>query len=141
MSQNEEPKKSTALTVLAEVADFLEKSAEIQRERYKTLRIERELNKRVDTLDKAVAKREQLFIEVKKLRPQKMFKLNDDGTSVPVDAPVTAEEAKKFAKALKEAKEKLEKFEALLEKAFTSPDQDTFDKLAKQVAGKDTESE
>ena len=127
------------MTVLAEVASALDKMAEEARSRLRTTLIEREMTRRVDLLDKALVKRQQLFVEVKKLRPQKLFKINEDGTSTEVDAPVTADEAKKFAKALKEAKEKLEKFDTLLEKAFTNPDKDTFDKLGKQVAGKDSE--
>lgn len=121
------------MTVLAEVADALDKMAEEGRNRLKSVLIEREMTRRVDLLDKALVKRQQLLVEVKKLRPTKMFKLNEDGTSTEVDAPVTAEEAKKFTNAVKEAKEKLEKFDALLEKAFTNPDKDTFDKLSKQL--------
>ena len=133
MSQNEEQKVNTGMTVLAEVADALDKMAEEGRNRLKSVLIEREMTRRVDLLDKALVKRQQLLVEVKKLRPTKMFKLNEDGTSTEVDAPVTAEEAKKFTNAVKEAKEKLEKFDALLEKAFTNPDKDTFDKLSKQL--------
>lgn len=123
------------MNVLAEVADALALSAPLVRERLKTVRVERELSKRVDLLDKALAKRMTLFIEVKKLKPKMMAVLNEDGSSTPVPAPVTPEEAKKFAKAVKEAKEKLEKFDDLLEKAFSGAAQDSFDKLAKQVAG------
>lgn len=137
MSQNEDVKENTGRTVLAEVADALGKSASNVRTRLVSVLTERELAKRVDLLDKALVKRQALFIEVKKMKPKTLCVLAEDGTTTQVPAPVTAEEAKKFQKALKEAKEKLEKFDVLLEKAFTGAEQDSFDKLAKQVSGKE----
>lgn len=136
MSQNEESKTHTGLAVIAEVAAVLDKSASEVRSRLVTALTERELVKRVDLLDKALVKRQTLFIETKKLKPKMMAVLNEDGSSTPVPAPVTPDEAKKFAKAVKEAKEALEKFDAVLEKAFSSADKDAFEKLAKQVSGK-----
>jgi hypothetical protein len=122
--------------VLAEVAAVLDKSAPEVRTRLVTALTEREMVKRVDLLDKALVKRQSLFIETKKLKPKMLCVLNEDGTSTPVPAPVTSDEAKKFAKAVKDAKEALDKFDATLEKAFSTGDKDAFEKLAKQVSGK-----
>lgn len=137
MSQNETTKdqKSTGATVLAEVADVLKDSAPSVRSRLVSVLTERELAKRVDLLDKALVKRQALFIETKKLKPKKMVVLNEDGSTTDVPVPMTPEEVKKFQKAVKEANEKLAKFDDLLEKAFTGAAQDSFDKLAKQVSG------
>lgn len=137
MSQNEDTKENTGRNVLAEVADALKGSAARVRGQLVQVLTERELTKRVDLLDKALVKRQTLFIEVKKLKPKMLCVLAEDGTTTNVPAPVTPDEAKKFQKALKEAKEKLEKFDLLLEKAFSSADQDAFDKLGKQVSGKE----
>jgi hypothetical protein len=91
-------------------------------------------------LDKALVKREQLNVEVRKIRPpgKKLFKLVD-GQMQEVEAVFTPEEVKKFNedtkqynKLLKEATEKLQKFDAALESAFAG---EGFDKLAKQLGG------
>ena len=70
--------------------------------------------------------------KVQKHKPKKLIVINDDGTTTEVNAPQTAEEVKAFQKAVKESNEALEKFDALLEKAFGG-DKDAFDKLGKQA--------
>lgn len=120
------------MTVIAEVADVLANSAPTVRARLVSAMTERELTKRVETLDKALTKRMQLFIETKKLKPKKLVVLNDDGTTTEVSAPQTMEEVKAYQKSVKDAQENLDKFDGLLEKAFNG-DKDAFDKLAKQA--------
>lgn len=132
--------------MLAEVANALSASgAEVRSLLVQTLTT-REKNRRVDLLDKALVKRDQLAREVYKVKapgkpPVKV--LQADGTFVEQPATYTAEEAKKhseevkaYQKALKEANEKVEKFDALLEECFTTPTNKSFDKLAGQVNGK-----
>lgn len=146
MSQNEESKGSTGQAVLAEVAGALTASASDVRTRLVRALTERELARRVDVLDKALVKRDQLQKEVYKMKlPSKpaVKILNADGSFTEQPATYTAEEAKKhteeikaYQKVLKEANEKLEKFDALMEEAFTAPTQKTFDKLTAQVTGK-----
>lgn len=138
MSQNNESNQSTGTTVIAEVADVLAGSAPQVRDRLKNLLVEREVSKRVDLLDKALVKRQQLFIETKKFKLKTGTLIAEDGTKSKVTLPMTEDEVKAYEKGVKEAKEKLEKFDAALEKAF-SGDKDAFDKLAKQVAGKSDE--
>src|SRR5512144_704974 len=99
MSQSEESKKSTGMDVIAEVADALATSAPTVRAKLVEARVSRELSRRVDLLDKALVKRDQLFVDVKKLRPKMMCVLNEDGSSTQVPQPVTPDEAKKFKKA------------------------------------------
>ena len=132
MSQNTESNPSTGLTVLAEVADALAASAPVVRERLKAARIEREVARRVEILDKALPKRDALFIETKKLKVKTGTLINEDGTETKVALPMTEDEVKAYKKAVKEANENLEKFDALLEKAFTG-DKEAFDKLSKLV--------
>lgn len=146
MSQNEESKVSTAVGVLAEVADALKGSAASVKSRLVTALTERELVKRVDMLDKALVKREQLNVEVRKIRPpgKKLFKLVD-GQMQEVEAVFTPDEVKKFNedtkqynKLLKEATEKLQKFDNALESAFAG---EGFEKLAKQLGGGGNDSD
>jgi hypothetical protein len=103
----------------------------------------------VDLLDKAIVKRGQLQNELNAVRPpgKKNFALVD-GQMVEVQAVYTPDEVKKhkeefkqYQKKLKEATEKLSKFDKSLEAAFgAGPDgteklTEAFAKLAKQVAG------
>lgn len=152
MSQNtesNEKKASTGASVLAEVADALSASAsDVRGLLVKTL-TDREKARRVDLLDKALVKRDQLQREVYKVKapgkpPVKV--LQADGTFVEQPATYTAEEAKKhgeevkaYQKALKEANEKVEKFDALMEECFTAPTTKAFDKLSNQIGGKSEE--
>ncbi len=146
MSQNEEVKVNTAQTVIAEVADVLKNSMSSVRSRLVSALTERELVKRVDILDKALTKRAQLQGDLNKIRlpSKKAFKLVD-GQMQEVEAVFTQEEVKKFneeskqyAKQLKEATEKLQKFDNALERAFAG---EGFDKLANLVGGKETPAE
>jgi len=102
----------------------------------------------VDLLDKALAKRDVLQKEVYAVHApaKKQFKLVD-GKMTEVEAVYTQEEVKKFEedtkqfnKKLKEATEKLQKFDALVEEAFTAPTNKVFDKLANAVGGKSEDS-
>jgi len=145
MSQNEESKKSTGMAVIAEVADALASSAPTVRSRLVSALTERELSRRVDLLDKALVKRDQLQKEVymvKKPGKPNNKVLHADGSVTETPATYTPEEykkheedTKKYNKALKEAQEKLGKFDALLESAFTEPSDKVFEKLEKQVKG------
>lgn len=150
MSQsNDSNQTSTGAGVLAEVASALQGSTGEVRTRLVKALTERELVKRVDLLDKALVKRAQLQTELNSIRPpsKKVFKLVD-GKMQEVEAFYTQDEVKKFneetkqhAKKLKEATEKLSKFDKALEAAFgAGPDgseklTDAFAKLTKQVAG------
>lgn len=148
MSQNTESNQtSTGANVLAEVADALKASPPEVRSRLVKALTERELAKRVDLLDKALVKRGQLQNEVNAIRPpgKKAFALVD-GKMTEVTAVYTPDEKKKFDeetkqynKKLKEATEKLAKFDKTLEAAFGSDGEDkvaeAFTKLAKQIAG------
>jgi len=110
---------------------------------------ERELAKRVDLLDKALNKRAQLQNELNSLRlPQKKLFKMVDGKMQEVEAVYTQEEVKKleeeqkqFNKKVKEATEKLAKFDKVLESAFVGDPEDpeslakAFTKLTKQVSG------
>lgn len=146
MSQNNDTSQSTGASVLAEVANALQASTGEVRSRLVKALTERELVKRVDLLDKALVKRAQLQNEVNSIRPpgKKNFALVD-GKMVEVQAVYTPEEVKKhteetkqFNKKLKEAQEKLSKFDKLLETAFSgSPEEldKAFAKLGKAVSG------
>jgi hypothetical protein len=150
MSQsNDSNQTSTGAGVLAEVASALQGSTGEVRTRLVKALTERELVKRVDLLDKALVKRAQLQNELNAIRPpsKKVFKLVD-GKMTEVEAFYTQDEVKKFneetkqhAKKLKEATEKLAKFDKALEAAFGAGPEGTeklteaFAKLTKQVAG------
>lgn len=145
MSQNEDSKKSTGMAVIAEVADALATSAPTVRSRLVQVLTERELTKRVDLLDKALVKRDQLQKEiymVKKPGKPNNKVIAADGSVTETPATYTPEEykkleedTKKYNKALKEAQDKLAKFDSLLENAFTEPSDKVFGKLEKQVKG------
>src|SRR5271157_3066699 len=139
MSQNNDTNQSTGATVLAEVATALGTSTGEVRTRLVRALTERELVKRVDTLDKALVKRAQLQSELNNLRPpsKKAFALVD-GKMVEVAAVYTAEEKKKHdeemkqhAKKVKEATEKLAKFDSVLESAFTGAPEELEKSFAK----------
>lgn len=147
MSQsNDTTNQSTGATVLAEVAAALGGSTGEVRTRLVKALTERELVKRVDCLDKALVKRAQLQSELNNIRPpgKKNFALVD-GKMVEVQAVYTPEEVKKhteetkqFNKKLKEAQEKLAKFDKLLETAFSGAPEElekAFAKLSKAVSG------
>lgn len=150
MSQsNDSNQTSTGAGVLAEVAAALQGSTGDVRGRLVKALTERELVKRVDLLDKALAKRAQLQNELNGIRPpgKKNFALVE-GNMVEVQAVYTPEEVKKHKEEMKqhlkkhkEATEKLAKFDKALEAAFgAGPDgteklAEAFAKLTKQVAG------
>ena len=145
MSQNEESKKSTGLGVIAEVADALATSAPEVRDLLVATRVKREKDRRVALLDKALEKRDsfqkEIYMVKKPGKPANKV-VAADGTVTETPATYTPEEykkleedTKKYNKALKEATDKLAKFDALLESAFTQPSDKVFDKLEKQVKG------
>lgn len=126
MSQNEESKASTSQGVYAEVADALKSSPALVRSKLVVALTERELNKRVEMLDKALVKGKELEKEVLKIRPEDSY--DAQGNKVPGN----------FTKAqfetLKKAKEKSDKFNAALEKAFAGD----FEKLSGLMSGKES---
>jgi hypothetical protein len=139
MSQNTNSNQTTSQNVLAEVADVLSNSAGDTRSKLVTLLTERELTRRVNILDKALVKREQLLSETfKAARIKKTFTVVDAGLVAEVPSVLTEDEAKAFTKANKQAKENLAKFDAMLEAALTAPTSQVFDKLDKAVSGKGT---
>ncbi len=149
MSQNEESKGNTGLTVLAEVADALTASAgEVRTRLVKTL-TEREVSRRVDLLDKALVKRDQLQKEVYAVKaPGKKTYQVVDGKEVEVPSVYTQEElgklkeeTKQYNKKLAEATKKLADFDKLMEEAFTAPTTKLFDRLAKECSGPEEQSE
>ncbi len=121
---------STTTSVLAEVADALKASPDAVKSRVRDLLVEREVSKRVELLDKGLAKLREFKNEVNKVRPPVSY--TADGTKVEGN----------FSKAdfetLKKAKEKLAKLEGDLEKAFAGQE---FDKLAGLVGGKEAPAE
>lgn len=121
---------STTTSVLAEVADALKASPDAVKSRVRDLLVEREVSKRVDLLDKGLAKLREFKNEVSKVRPPVSY--TADGFKVEGN----------FSKAdfetLKKAKEKLAKLEGALEKAFAGQE---FDKLAGLVGGKEAPAE
>lgn len=137
------------MTVLAEVADALAGSSDEVRGLLKGVLLTREKTRRVDILDKALVKRDQLQKEVYAVRApgKKSFTVGADGKPVEIPAVYTQEELKKleedtkqYTKKLKEATEKLEKFDKLMEEAFTAPTNKVFDKLSGMIGGKSDES-
>ena len=132
MSQNSDTKESMHSTVVAEVASRLGSATDLVKGRLVDALVERELVKRVDLLDKGMAKLRELQREVNKVRPKKIF---DAETLKEVQvATLSAEEAK----VLRAAREKVTKLETALEKAFAGQE---FDKLASLVAGKESPSD
>ncbi len=137
------------MTVLVEVADALAASADEVKGLLKSVLLTREKSRRVDVLDKALVKRDQLQKEVymvKKPGKPANKQLNADGTTTEVPATYTPEEFKKleeenkqYTKKLKEANEKLEKFDKIVEEAFTAPTNKVFDKLTGMIGGKSEE--
>ncbi len=157
MSQNSDTtnQQSTGSNVLAEVADALKASPTEVRTRLVKALTERELAKRVDLLDKALTKRAQLQTELNSIRmpTKKVFKLVDGKmVEAQVELTYSPEEAKKYNedlkqhnKKVKEATEKLAKFDKTLEAAFGGEGADkltdAFAKLAKLVSGGSVESD
>lgn len=149
MSQNNDTKVSTRELVLAEVADALANSGDEVRKIVVRTRYERARNRRVEIIDKAFAKRDQLQTEVYAIKPpgKKLFQLVD-GKQVEVTPVYTQDELKKleedtkqFNKKLKEAQEKLQKFDDLFDAAINAPTDKVFDKLGKLVEGKSESSD
>lgn len=136
------------MIVLAEVASALENSAgEVRALLVQTLTT-REKSRRVDLLDKALVKRDQLQKEIYKLNGAKPGKaplkqLGADGTVTEIPAVYTPEEFKKYEaelkdynKKVKEATERVDKFDSVLEECFIVPTNKSFDKLAAMVNSK-----
>jgi len=115
---------STGTAVLVEVADALKASSGTVRSRLVATLTERELAKRVDLLDKALVKRKEVAKELDKIRAEDTF--DGEGNKVPGTFTKAQHESRK------KAKEKLTKFDAALERAFSG---EGFDKLAQMVAG------
>lgn len=118
--------------MLAEVVERLDTSSIDVKSRLVTTLVERELVKRVDLLDKGLAKLRELKREADKIRPKKVF---DVETLKEITSTTFSPEE---AKTLRAAREKVTKLELALEKAFAGQE---FDKLANLVAGKETSTE
>ena len=119
--------KSTAQSVLVEVADALKGSSQVVKSRLVTALTERVLAQRVDLLDKGLAKLKDLKKELDKIRAPEMV---DFATGAKVPGLLTKAQYQELTK----AKEKLTKLENALEKAFNGED---FDKLSGLVSGKE----
>lgn len=130
MSQNNDTRGSTAGNVLAEVAEQLKTANDTVRTRLRDALVERELSKRVDLLDKGLAKLRELKREVDKVRPPVSYTLDGQKVEGNLD--------KATFETLKKAREKVTKLEAALEKAFAGQE---FDKLSNLVAGKEAPAE
>lgn len=135
-----ETPKNVGETVLEEVVNALGSSGDEVRNRLVSTLVEREVVKRVDLLDKALVRRAQLTVEVKKIRAPKRYKL-EEGKMVEVDAILTKEEAETYTKTLREASEKLENFDKALEIAITKPTKEAYEKLAKLLGGENKSKE
>lgn len=112
--------------MLAEVAGALKASSGLVKSRLVTALTERVLAQRVDLLDKGLAKLKEMKKEMDKIRPADMFDVA--GNKVPGYFTKAQNEE------LKKAKEKLNKLEKAVEKAFNGEE---FDKLASMVSGKE----
>lgn len=121
---------STTSTVLAEVADALKASPDQVKSRVRDLLVEREVSKRVDMLDKGLAKLREFKSEVNKVRAPVTYTLSGE--------KVEGNLSKADFETLKKAREKLAKLENALEKAFAGQE---FDKLAGLVGGKEAPAE
>lgn len=121
-----EPKaKSAAQTIIAAVADRLNGSVDLLKEKFGEVLFQREIDSRVATLDAAMKKRVELEREVKKVsKPDSILR---DGSGAVVVSGYT----EAASKALKEAKEKLERFDAALETALN---EGKFEKLKEMTA-------
>lgn len=140
-------KVSAAGDLLTEVAGALKGSAEAVRGVVVKTLVDKEKNNRVSILLKGLDKKAQLQNELNGIRPpgKKNFALVN-GNMVEIQAVYTPEEVKKhkeetkqYAKKLKEATEKFNKFSNLLDTALSGSEperlEETFAKLAKAVGG------
>lgn len=127
MSQEENTEsQSIAARVLAEVAGALKASNDVVKKRLVESLTERVLVQRVDMLDKGLSKLKELKKEVDKIRAPDMF--DAAGNKVPGYFTKAQNEE------LKKAKEKFNKLEKAIEKAFNGEE---FDKLSGLVSGKE----
>ena len=113
-------------TVLSEVAEQLKNSAPAVQDQLKKVLVERELNKRVDILDKALTKLSELKRDVSKVKPD-VETFNEDGTKV------SALFSKAKLEERKKAQEALDKLTKLIEVALSPTPGDAFSKLSEQI--------
>lgn len=118
--------RTTAQDVLAEVADALKASSQLVKGRLVVALTERVLTQRVDMLDKGLAKLKEMKKEIDKIRAPDMF--DTEGNKVPGYLTKAQNEE------LKKLKEKFNKLEKAVEKAFNGEE---FDKLSGLVSGKE----
>lgn len=112
--------------LLSEVSDVLKNSSATVRDKLKSVLVERELNKRVDTLDKSFVKLKEAKKALDKIKPADMF----DNEGKKVQGYFTKQQAEEFQK----AKGLVSKLEAALEQALSG---ESFDKLNGLVSGKE----
>lgn len=120
---------NTRSNVLAEVANVLQASPPDVKARLVSVMVERELVKRVDTLDKALVKRKELSKELDKIKPEPSY--DAEGKEVPGNFTKAQNESRK------KALEQLNKFDRLLEEALTNGKD--FDKLSQMMGGNNSE--
>jgi hypothetical protein len=104
-----------AKKVLIDVAERIKNARGDVRERLIGTLVEREIGQRVDVLDKALSKREQLERDIRKLKPDDVS-YDGDGNVV------SAHYSKAKYEELKKAKDKLAKLDTAIEKALADND-------------------
>lgn len=115
-----------AVTVLKDVADKIDASGPIVRERVVSLLVEREVATRTDVLDKALVKRTEIERELRKIKP--------DIEAFDVEGKVVRQDYSKARfEELKKKREELERIEKALDKALVDND---FSKLKEVVGSK-----
>ena len=116
MANENETKETKAGTLLAEIADRIKNSGEAVRGRLADKLVEKEVEQRVDILDKAFQKRFELASNLNKVNRADEVKKDAEGKVIFESwSDARREEIKK-------AKEAIEKHENALEKALSSND-------------------
>ncbi len=116
MANENETKESKAGTLLAEIADRIKNSGDAVRGRLADKLVEKEVEQRVDILDKAFQKRFELANNLNKVNRADEVKKDADGKVIFESwSDARRDEVKK-------AKEAIEKHENALEKALSSND-------------------
>lgn len=118
MSTNEtqETQESKAQGLLALVAEKVKESGPVVYQRMVETLVEKEISDRVNLLDKALQKRFQLQVDLRKANKPDVETFNADGSTA------TQSFTKGKLEEIKKAKEALEKHEQALEKALASND-------------------
>lgn len=122
-NENSEEKTSAVTDLLTEVATKIGESTPAVKDRVRDMLVEREVAKRVETLEKAVAKRRDLTKAFNKVN--RADNVVEDAEGKVLMAGYTDARRKE----IKKAREQLEKLEKAIEAAMTSADGGAWGKL------------